>query len=826
MQVVHHQDGSRDIPDENCSMLSSNQTHDDGFISISVCTDTPTVADDDDDDDDNASAFALPFVTCNASTTDLATIENTVSCKDSHCGAPHKVDATDEIGSVAALVICGSNKIDSRKFTDKVTEGKEVCQEMKCDSACGLQLQLGGRNSSNSPVPVERNSCGHDFHISNNNSVVKDCDKKSPCPHTVDNSKAALNSTYSANSVDSFAFTCIQDATRPSSCGYKTKPETHMRVSLSGEIVTAQSKVNCVTPPNEILVPHFMMQHLSGKPETVEVNVDSKGMKAVLHPAESMDVSQTYADSTRISVATKINENTVNTSSVEAAIISQSNTPCTSAGFSTCSMSFVPNVTCWSSEPPLNQNMGLSHPMSLPSGGICIFNTSRSKIVSFSDSCTSEPSWLDPHVNSSVTKTQNFGSFLKSVTSCATVNNPFQKVADRTKGSFSFSLKSEQNTASDISNVFSNISALDTPFKYSASTGSCIPDITNKSSVPVLDRLLRESSVFSGFKFCTLSPPILSSTVSQPMDASFHFGSESSAMGFPVGSETSFKCGTPCTESAMDTALSIVGTAVNTCLKPRFMRSGVKVDSNVVNTLGQNSGSHNTTVSLDTATATCASFGTLVCPALTTQSSSVSTNLFGQVPRIECLTSVVSSTEATAGSAASFQFGNQTSSSSAAAAAAGRGPEVLSFSSFSSAPVFGSDLQFPKFEYVKDTSVRKNKFGNSFQVNSLGRQSSREKASSSTACSTVNSALFTFGSTAVNCNGVTNAFDSHVIRKPVTTVTSSGFNTGIINNAFTFAIPSSASDNVLFKFRGSAQNKLRKFTLTIFVSDRFLELST
>jgi hypothetical protein len=895
--------GGSDHPDvvkdetstENCSVSSSSQTCENIVSSKYVSSDAAAVH-----GINSKYAYTDAVFPSDESTSERPRSKNMSGGEDCSLGALHKGDISPLVGAVATLDIFSSNKIDVGnlisasskeecelqesgfsslhhnqvckipcsskdlvyKSTDKATEEKEVYQEMKNDDACSSQLRSSNfSDSSTSVTSVRSNLCIHDSHISkNNNPAVKDCVNKSPDSRTVDISLLPLDMP--------FAFNCSEDAATPSFFGCKNKVET---VSLSGGIVTHQSEVNCVTLPSEILVPPVITKFPCSKLEVIKLNVDSEEEKAECYPSESANVSQTYTNTTGVTVISENKETAINTFSIEATetcvsfsgivprelndivsmSTSQPDVPHTSVGISTSA----PDIaTCGSFEPFLSQNMGLSKPLPLPSAGIFHCNTSRSKTDSISDSFTS---WLQPQRDSFVNTTQNFGSVPKSVTNFTNSNKLFQNVADKTKGSVSFSLKSEQDTALGVSPSMpasKSSFAVDVPIKLTASPDSCILKSTNESSITVSDSLSRDLSVFSGVQFCTLSSPISSSSISKSGDTNFHLGTTSSDLEFSLGFGASLKCGAPCTESSMDTALSSMGKAGSTCLKPGFIQSGVNVYSNTVDTLRQNNGSFNIkTDSSGAASSAVISCGILSFSALTTQSSLslpnssvvstgqlgqvprienttsavysalgspilttktsvclpnssvVSTGQFGQVSRIENTTFAVPSTNITAGPS-SFYYSNQRSSLV-------KGTEFSRFSHCSSKPVFRSDFNFPKYESVKDTSVRKDIFGTVFQVNSPGNQSSTEKASNRTVLGNGSSTLFTFGSTEMKHDN-TNIFYKDFMWKPIGTEASNNFNTDIINNRFTFGIPSpTTSSSVLFNFSGSDKTSKRNSKL-------------
>jgi hypothetical protein len=799
-------DGSGDHPDMvrdnistvNCSVASSSQTCDNIFGSKCVSSDDAAAHGINSRYSYNDAV--LPAVTCNESTSERPRSENVSGGEDCSLEALDKGGISPLVGAMAALDVCGHNRIDIgkltstslkeefelqvsgssslhhnqvckipsgskdlRKSTDKATEEKEVCQEMKSDNACCSQLR--SNNFSGTSTSVENNSCCHDAHISeNSNSAVSDFVTKSPYPHAGDISLPPLDVA--------FPFNCSEDARVPSFFGYKNKVEA-AHVSLPGGIITDQSKVNCVKLSSAQLVPPVITKFSTGKLGMMKVNVGSEGKKAECCPSERTDVSQTYTNTTGITIMSK-NKVTA-TSSVEATetcvsfsgtvprelhdivsmSTSQADIPHTSA----------PGVaTCGLFEPFLRQNMGLSNPLG--------------------------------------------------------VNDVLSNVS-ASKNSF----------------------AVDMPPKLSALPESHILKSTNKSSSTVLGSLSRDSSVFSGVHFCTLSAPISSTSISKPVVTNSHLSSISSDLEFSLRFGTSVKCGAPCTESAMDTCLSSMGTVGSTCLKPGFKQTRVNVYSKTKNTSQQNSGCFNTKIgSLNTAASAFISCGTVSSCAATIQSSLslsnssvlsinqlehvsrientttadfstlgsilttetsvsspntsvVSTGHFRQVSRIDTTTCAVPSTNVTAG-LSGFWYSKKTSSLE-------EGTGFSRFRHCSSKPVFGCDLNSSKYESVEDTSVRKDMLGSVFQVNSPGNQSPAEKASKGTTLNNGSSTLFTVGPTEMKHDNA-KTFHKDFMWEPNTAVASNNFNEDIISNRFTFGIPSPAtSSGVLFSFSGS-----------------------
>ncbi|XP_021931164.1 uncharacterized protein LOC110835343 isoform X2 [Zootermopsis nevadensis] len=826
MPVAHKEsnlllDGSGDhsdmVKDEtssetgSCSLSSSSQTCDNILSFKCASSDAAAVR-----GINSRCAYTdavLASVTCNESTTDRPRSENMSCVEDCSLEALNKGDISPLVDALGTLDICGSNKIEVEKHTltisekecelqksdssvhhnqvskipcsskdllyaiDKATEENVVCKEMKSDNACGLQLR--SCNFSYTSMTVGSNMCNHDSHISeNSNFPVNDCVNTSPDSCTMNISLPPLDMPFS--------FNCSENAATPSVFEHKNKIETE-HVSLSCGIDTNQSKVNCMMLPSEILMPPAITEFPCGKLEVIKMNVGSEGKKTECCPSESVNVSQTYTDTTGITVISVSKGTAINTtSSIEA-----TETCAMLSGTVSRKLSGTDSMS--TSQPDIPQtSVGISslasHPSPSPPAGSSHCITFISKTDSISDSFTSS---LQPQRDSFV-KTQNFGSIPSSVTNC---NKLFETVADKTEGSVTFSPKGEQNTALGVISSMpasKNSFAEDIPLKLSAS--------------PALHNVSRDSSVFSGVHFCTLSSPISSSSVSKPGDTNFHLGTSSSDLEYSLGFGTSLKCGEPCTETFMDTVVSRTGTS----LKPDITWSGVNVYSNTMNTSQQNNRLSNTkTKSLDTALISC---GTLRFSPLTAQASSslpnssvVSIDQLGQVPRIEntaLAMSLPNITDEDDNDPSSSWYTIQKSSLKNVA-------EYTRYSHSSSKPIFGSDFNFLKYESVKDTSVRNNIFGNIFQVNSPGNQSSTANASNMTAFSNGSSTLFRFGSVKMKR-------DKDFVWEPVTTVASNNFNTDIINKTFTFGIPSPAtSSSVLFNSSGSKKTSEHKTELCV-----------
>ncbi|PNF40956.1 hypothetical protein B7P43_G08856 [Cryptotermes secundus] len=551
---------------ENCSLSSPRQAHDDQFSS--VCRSGDAV---------------YTSVTCNTSASDRTT--GSIFSGTGSSLEPGKGDMSRLVDAIANLDIC-EDKIDSGKYdlsgskeehehheqgspwphhnedikaqcsrkdlvskpTDSGPEEKEVYPEMKHDSAYRSQLHT---------VPVGNSSCSPDLHISvGSNSVINCSVSQSSYVHARGISEPTLCKTCGIDAVGLLTCNCARDATAAISGGSRNEAEAVHRIA------TEEGKMNYVTLPNEILVGALVTK----KPETIKMVVDSGKANTELCSIESVSVTQTYTPEISF-----IRENEVNvTSSLDSCVsysqtvsrplsdlsedasasASEPNLPSLSIG----THALAPNVQTFGVlEPFLNQNLVLS----CPTTGAFSHNTSTQKIVPSSLSfLASEPAWVHPQLTSSCSKIQNSGAVPKYVTCSTNMNNTFQDFAGNRKYSFGVPLRSKQTVAAGISNVFSWPLASESSFfqdmppKCSASSDPCIWKNTNKSSVTVLDSSSRESSVFTGFKFCTLGSPISSSSISKLSDGSFQHGRTTSFLD----SGEIFKCGAPCTESVMAAA--------------------------------------------------------------------------------------------------------------------------------------------------------------------------------------------------------------------------------------------------------------------------------
>ena len=616
MQVGHQDsnlqlDGSTGVADEKSPeshSSSPNPMHDDGLSSGLVSGDP-----------------VFSSVTINAK----KATENEVSCIDSLPEACDKGGTSPLIAALAAIDICenktGNGKYslfkskecceqqetsfpllycneDSKdpccrqdvvsKLVDKEIEGKQGYQVGKCDSACSFQFCLCGRNSSDSSA---ENRCNQD---------------------------------------DSLASHCSEVATESSPDGCRS---AQVNALLSGGTGIDQNKIDCcMLPGNLFSVPPVTK---SGT-EIIKCDVNSEGMKVKLCPVKSTGVSQACKNVTGLAVTTANQENTtspVETSSDFSQLIPRSLSALSEDAFKCTSQSNIPPVSSGISamvpagpyEVFSSQDAGPS----LPSVGIYSSCSIRS---------TENFSFLKSQLNPSVSKTENFGSVPSSVTSFRNTNDTSQNFEDKTKFSSSCSLKNEQSTATFMSNESSYMlaskssSAVEIPSYLSISSDSCVPKITYKPSLTVIDSFSRESSPLSGFKFCTLGTPILSSSISQPLDARVNVDTTSSASGFSIESGKSFKLGAACTGPVMATALSAV-----TC-------------TNMANTSVQMVSANSLTQSLVTSASNLITIGGVDFPAVTTKSllilphsSVVSTGLLQQVPAVSPTTSAVSVTKVT-----------------------------------------------------------------------------------------------------------------------------------------------------------------------------------
>jgi hypothetical protein len=841
-----------------CSVSSPREAHDDRFSSTCVSGDAVDTS-----------------VTGNTSTSNRAT-GNIFNVTDSSLESD-KGDMSPLAGAIANLEDICEDKIDNGKYslpgskgeheqreygcswlhhnedikaqcsskdlvselTDKETEEKKVYPEVKHDSACSSQLHT---------VPVGNSLCSLHLHISvDSDSKIKGSDSKSSYLHATDRSQPTLCKSCGIDAVGLFTCNCTQDATETISGGSRSEAEAKAKAGVH-RIATERDKMNYVTPPNEILMPTLVIS----KPETIKMVVGSGKANNELCPIESISVSQTYTPG-----ITFIRENKVNaTSSLDSSVsfsqavpglenkLSEDMSASVSEPIPPLSIgisSLAPNVDTFGVfEPFLNQNLGLS----CTSTGIFSDNTSTPKLVPLSDSSASEPASVHPQLSSSCSKIQNSDAVPKYVTCSTNMNNTFQDFADNRKFSFGVPLKSKQTVAVGISNVFSRPLSSDTSFlqdippECSVSSDSCIWKSTNKTSPTVLGSFSRESSVFTGFKFCTLGSPISSSNISKLSDGGFQPSRTSSS----VDSGRVFRCRAPCTESDMAAS----GTMENTYLKPGF-RAGVNMCSNTGNISEQNTGCSSTTELSGTSASAFVSFGKLsLPPALTTDSlsvpntSAVSVGLFGKELRIASSNSSVSSTKVTT----VYQFGKHTPLSLTTGYQFGKhtplsltetGTEFAGINPCSSKVGFGSHFLSPKFEPLKETSLTKTAFDSVFSVNSAVDQKSPGKANDS-AAPTSQSSLFPSGSTEMKQSDGRNAFDHVCTFKPVQSCSQSNFNNSVTSNGFSFGIPSAAaSRSVLFSFMGSEEKsgcssqlnlqrsrrsrRLRKFVLSVCIHD-------
>ena len=543
------------------------------------------------------------------------------------------------------LLYCNENSKDPccrqdlmSKHVDKETEGKQGYQEGKCDSACSFQFHLCGRNSSDS----------------------------------------SADSRHSQD--DSLASHCSEAATESSPDGCRSETDAQVNALLSGGTGIDQNKMDCCTLPGNIF---SLPPVTNSETKIIKCDVSSEGMKVKLCPVESTSVSQACKNVTGLAVTTEDQENTtspVETSSDFSQFIQRSLSALSEDASKCTSQSNIPPMSFGTSallpagpyEVFSSQDVGPS----LPSVGIYSSCSIRN---------TENFSFLKSQLNSSVSKTENFGSVSSSVTSFRNTNDTSQNLEDKTKFSSSCSQKNEQSTAIFISNESSYVlaskssSAVEIPTFLSISSDSCVPKITYKPSLTVIDSFSRESSPLSGFKFCTLGTPILSSSISQPLDARVNVDTTSSVLGFSIENGKSFKLGAACTGPVMATALSTV-----TC-------------TNMVSTSAQTVSADVLTQSLVTCASNFISIGGVDFPATTTKSllilphsSVVSTGLLQQVCAVSPAISAESVTKVTG-----FQFSRPMSLSLT------KGTETLKCSQRSSklSPCF----QFQKSKHVKFT---------------------------------------------------------------------------------------------------------------------------
>ena len=652
MQVGHQDsdlqlDGSADIEDEKLPKSHSsspNQMRDDGLSSRLISGDP-----------------VFSSVTINAKNA----TENAVSCVDNFPKECDNGGTNPLITAIAAIDIC-ENKTGSGKFSlftskecckqqepsfpllycnedskdpcctqdleskcaDKEVEGKQGYQEGKCDSACSFQFRLCDGNSSNSSAD---SSCSQDVQ-----SVINVCFNES-FPLTTGSLLPALSRPCNLDATGSLASDdCSEAATESSSDGCRGETDAEVN-ALSGGTGRDQNKIDsCTVPCNIFSVPSVT----TGETEIIKFGVGSEGMKVKLCPVESTSVSQACKNITGLSVAAENQENT--TSPVETNGDFSQFTPRSLSALSEDAS----KCTSQSNIPPVS--FGIS--ALVPAGLYKVFSSQNVvpsvPSVGIYSSCsikrTENFSFLKSQLNSSVSKTDNFGSIPCSVTSFRNTNDTSQNFEDKTKFSSSCSLKNEQSTAIVISNESSYMlasessSAVEIPSFLSVSSDSCVPKITCKPSLRVVDSSSRESSPLSGFKFCTLGTPILSSAVSQRLDARVNVDTASSTLGFSLESGKSFKFGAACTGSVLATALSTV-----TC-------------TNMPNTSVQTVSANILTQSSVTSASNFISIGGVDFPAITTKSllslpdsSAVRSGLFQQVPGVSSATSAVSVTKVT-----------------------------------------------------------------------------------------------------------------------------------------------------------------------------------
>jgi hypothetical protein len=779
MQVGHQDsnvqlDGSADVQDEKSSeshASSPNQMHDDGL------------------------SFSLVFpdhvssVTVNA----RKATGDAVGCIDSLPEVLDKGDTSLLVGAVAAVDICenktGNGKLclaaskehckqqepgfrllysneDSKapccsndlvsEHADKGTEENLCYKEGKCDSACSLQFHLCSRNSLDSSADSR---CSQDGR-----RVVNACVNESPFPLTTGSSLPALSRPCNLDAAGSLTSYCSQAATEVSLHGCRSETDAQANALSSGGIGIDQNKIDCGLLPGNILsVPPIT----SGETEIIKFGVSSEEVKVKLCPVESTSVSQAYRNITGLSVITEDKDST--TSPVQTSLsfsqfvprsvsalgedvskcTSQLNMPPMSVGISALAPTRPHEISS-------SQDVGPS----LPSLGIYSSCSMRgTEIFSFSKL----------RHNSFVSKSENFDSVPSSATSYRNTDGTSQTCEDKTKFSLSCSLTNEQSTAIVISKESSCISA---------SRSSLVVEVPSVCSISS-GCFSGEPSPLSGFKFCTLGPPILSSAISKPLVAKVNVDTTSSAVGFSLESGKSFKFGAACAESVIATALSTVAC------------------SNVASTSVQKVSTNIMTESLDTSASTLIGIGGVDFPAVTTKSlltvpnsSAVSMGLFQLGPGVSSAISAGSMTKVTG-----FQFSSPTSLSLT------KGTETLKSSQQSSRPSFR--FRFPRSKPVKFTkNIDKNEYD---FISSSGWDCKSGTMSNG----------FSFGGTLSQSPAVSSdvksgaAFDGFPIggTSSQSLVTSSGFKSDAASSGFSFGGTSSLSPATSNGFKsGAASN--------------------
>jgi hypothetical protein len=667
--------------------------------------------------------------------------------------------------------LCCSQELVSQ-YADNRAEEKQGYQEGKCDSACSFQFYSCGRNSDSSADSC----CSQD-----GKSVINAWVNESPFALVTGSSLPTLSGPCNLDAAGSVASYNSLAATEASLHGCNSETNSQVNGLLSGGVGIDETKICCVLPSDKLSMPPVT----GGETKIVKFGVNSEGMKVKFYPVESASVSQAYMNITGLSISTEKKENATNPVETnvnfsqfrlrsESALsedvskcTSQSNVPSSSAGLSSLS----PAGPC---EIFSSQNVGLS----LPSLGI-YSSCSMRRTDGFSCSKL--------QLNSSVSKTEKFGSVPSSVTSFTNINDISQSFEDKTKFSLSSSLKKDQSPLIVVSSVCSYMSSsrsscvVEIPSVCSISSDSCILKNMSKTHLTVIDSFSRESSPLSGFKFCTLGPPILSSSISQPLGAKSSVDTTSSALGFSLESSTCSKFGAACAVSVMATALSTA-----TC-------------SNVVNTSVQNKVSGDVmTTSLGTSASTFISTGGVNFPAIATESVSALPN-----------SSAVSVTKAVG-----FEFSRPKYSSLK------QGTETLKYSQHKTKPSFG--FRFPKSKPVKVTkNVVENEYhfispsGWAFKSGtvtngfSFGGSASQSQATSSNFRSGTTSDVFGVGRTSVQSSAISSDCK--------TGATSSDFRSGALSNIFSFggtSLQSPATSNdfksgitsSVFSFGGTSQS--------------------
>ena len=590
---LHGSTGTEDEKSPESHLSSPNPVHGDGLSSILVSGDP---------------VFSSVIINVKKAT------ENEVSCIDGLPEACDKRGTSPSIAALAAVDIC-ENKTGNGKYS--LFTSKEYCKQQEPSPP------LYCNEDSKDPC------CSQDL-VSKH--VCKEIEGKQGYQEGESDSACSQD--------DSLASHCSEVATESSPDGCRSETDAEVNALLSGGTGVDQNKSDCCMLPGNIFSEPPVT---NSETEIIKCDVSCEGMKVKLCPVESTGVSQACKIVTGLAVTTGNQQNTtspVETSSDVSQFIPRSLSALSEDASKCTSQSNAPPVSfaisalvpAGSYEVFTSQDVGPS----LPSVGIYSSCTIRS---------TENFSFLKSQLNSSVSKTENFGSISSSVTSFRNMNDTSQNFEDNTSFSSSCSLKNEQSTAIIISDESSHMlaskssSAVEILSFPSISSGSCVPKITYKPSLTVIDSFSRESSPLSGFKFCTLGTPILSSAISQPLDGRVNVDTTSSSLGLSIECGKSFTLGTACTGPVVATAVPTV-----TC-------------TNMANTSVHTVSANILTQSLVKSASNSISIGEVDFPATTTKSllilphsSVVSTGLL-QVPAVSPATSAVSVTKVTG-----FQF--------------------------------------------------------------------------------------------------------------------------------------------------------------------------